>query len=45
MNDTKNIMITGTMPTGTFIVEVTQEEILDVDPRVLMAMEEKLRAK
>lgn len=41
-NEEKNIMITGQLPTGTFKVEVANEEVLDADPRILMEMRETL---
>lgn len=45
MNEETNIMITGGLPTGTFIKEVNTEEVLDVDPRILMKMREMLRGE
>jgi len=40
MND---VTVSGSYPVGTFEIEVCDNEMVDVDPRILMTLEERLR--
>ena len=42
-NEYKNVLTTGGLPTGTYNVQVSNEEILDVDPKVIEEMKKRIK--
>lgn len=42
-NEDKNVLTTGGLPTGTYNVEVSSEEIANVDPKVIEEMKKRIK--
>ena len=46
MSDSKNIMVTGGIPKGTWTKFLTwEEEVIEVDPKIIMQMNETLNPR